>query len=52
MSRDDDIDDQVNADREFTRRADQLLNKLRNQGTAGASPEASNQEDDDRPKEK
>jgi hypothetical protein len=52
MSRDDDIDDQVDADQEFTRRAEQLLTKLRNQGQAGgASPRAEKQKDGDVPKD-
>jgi len=39
MPKDEDIDDQVRKDWEFTRRAEQLLNKLRTQGTtAGSSP--------------
>jgi hypothetical protein len=39
MPKDEDIDDQVRKDWEFTRRAEQLLNKLRTQGTtAGISP--------------
>ena len=53
MPRDDDIDDQVRRDWEFTRRAEQLLNKLRTQGTMAGSP-ADDQpaEDDDPPKQK
>ena len=62
MSRDDDIDDQVDADQEFTRRAEQLLTKLRNQGMAGGpssgderqedseTPNASSPKDGDGPK--
>jgi hypothetical protein len=50
MSTDDDIDDQVETDREFTRRAEQLLTRLRNQGKAGgAAPDA--QKDEDPPKD-
>ena len=37
MPRDDEIDAQVHADWEFTRRAQQLMSKLRTQGTAGHS---------------
>ena len=39
MARDDEIDAQVNADWEFTRRAQQLMSKLRTQGTAGRATE-------------
>jgi hypothetical protein len=39
MARHDEIDAQVNADWEFTRRAQQLMSKLRTLGTAGRSPE-------------
>ena len=41
MSKDEEIDDQVNADLEFTRRAEELLFKLRtqSQGTPGPSVE-------------
>jgi len=50
MSRDDDIDDQVDADREFTRRAEQLMTKLRNQGiVGGASPQDAKQKEDETP---
>jgi hypothetical protein len=52
MPRDDEIDDQVRSDWEFTRRAQQLMSKLRTQGTTGAvvqeTPSAG--EDDTPPK--
>jgi hypothetical protein len=52
MTRDDDIDNQVDADQEFTRRAEQLLTKLRNQGMAGGpSPGDERQKDGDTPKD-
>jgi hypothetical protein len=48
MPREEDIDDQVRMDLEFTRRAEQLLNKLRTQGTvAGVSAEDRPAGDDD-----
>ena len=37
MPKDDDIDDQVNRDWEFTRRAEQLMNRLRTMGQASPS---------------
>jgi hypothetical protein len=37
MAKDDEIDDQVSADKEFTRRAEQLMSRLRNQGKTGPS---------------
>jgi hypothetical protein len=46
MSKDDDIDDQVDVDREFTRRAEQLLTRLRNQGIAGGASRDEKQDDD------
>jgi hypothetical protein len=58
MGRDDDIDDQVRRDWEFTRRAEQLLDKLRTQGNmAGdtkAQPDTTEQpsKEDDPPKHK
>jgi hypothetical protein len=39
MAKDDDIDAQVDADREFTWRAQQLMNRLRTQATASRSTE-------------
>jgi hypothetical protein len=47
MSKDEEIDDQVNADLEFTRRAEELLFKLRtqSQGTPGPSVEDEDQKD-------
>ena len=39
MPKDDDIDDQVNRDWEFTRRAEQLMNRLRTMGQANVSAE-------------
>lgn len=35
--KDDEIDDQVSADWEFTRRAEQLMSKLRNKGKTDSS---------------
>ena len=54
MARDDEIDDQVRSDWEFTRRAQQLMSKLRTQGTAGetAQDTAPTDESDIPPKEK
>ena len=47
MPKDDEIDAQVELDREFTRRAQQLMSRLRTQETsAGLSPE--NNPDDDK----
>jgi hypothetical protein len=39
MAKDNEIDAQVDADREFTRRAQQLMNRLRTQTTASRSTE-------------
>jgi hypothetical protein len=47
MSKDDDINSQVDVDREFTRRAEELLTRLRNQGMAGGPPP--DQQKDDEP---
>jgi hypothetical protein len=52
MPKDDDIDDQVRKDWEFTRRAEQLLNKLRTQGTMAGSSAEDHPVDDDKPKQK
>ena len=50
MSKDDDINSQVDVDREFQRRAEQLLTRLRSQGMApGASQEE--KKDDEPPKD-
>ena len=46
MHRDDEIDAQVTADWEFTRRAQQLMSKLRTLGTAGRATEDPVQEEE------
>ena len=43
MPRDDDIDTQVKADWEFTRRAEQLMDRLRTQGKTGPVPSGGDQ---------
>ena len=48
MPRDDDIDDQVNRDWEFTRRAEQLMNRLR---TMGQATHSSGEEHDSPPED-
>lgn len=54
MSRDDDIDDQVHADLEFTRRAEKLISRLRTQGKArpAAEEKPENPEPPDEPEQK
>ena len=52
MPKDEDIDDQVRKDWEFTRRAEQLLNKLRTQGTMAGSSAEDQPVTDDKPKQK
>ena len=53
MPRDDDINDQVNRDWEFTRRAEQLMNRLRTMGqaTPPAEEPASPPEDGEPPEQ-
>ena len=51
MGKKDEIDAQVSADWEFTRRAQQLMSKLQTQGNAGRSMEDPVQEDDETERE-
>jgi hypothetical protein len=51
MAKDDEIDDQVKADWEFTRRAQELISKLRTKGTAGPSAADGDSENADRNRE-
>jgi hypothetical protein len=47
MAKDDEINAQVDADREFTRRAQQLMTRLRTQATASRSTEEPVRDDTD-----